>query len=446
MRYKNIKLNEFETGYEIDGNPVFKKYKKAMSFHAEGLAAVEDKTGCYHIKIDGTAVYGNRYNKSYGFYDKIAAVGDKNGSFHIDIYGNPLYDKRFIWIGNYQEEICAVESESGFYHIDTNGKGLYSERYSYVGDFRYGIAVVHSNDGAFHISKDGRRIHESTFEDADVFHKGFAVVKDVVGYFHINKLGEERYSHRFLKAEPFYNDYAFCTTLDGFKVRLHDSGNFCHVQKLTPSLDCDDIKILYKNGYKVALCIRHAERFEVQEGDPDWGEKVLLTEAGKKQASKLGQSLPDLKLCGFYSSPVERCCETAKYIGQKTEAEKSIVLGGPGIHWQEDRRLAEAEILEDGFTSFAIKYIKTGFASCSKPLVEGSELFLEFIRRRMTTNLSVFVTHDYFIAIMLDFLGLKKFDGISMCDFLEGFCIIERTDGSIFFRHFSSLKLLEGEA
>lgn len=82
---EQIILNDSETGYLRGGVALFgKTFQSAMSFHwPEGLAAVKDESGSYHIDPDGRSRYESRYGETCGFYEGLAAVKDERGWLHI---------------------------------------------------------------------------------------------------------------------------------------------------------------------------------------------------------------------------------------------------------------------------------------------------------------------------------------------------------------------------
>jgi len=225
MDWKDIELNNKQTGYVFKGQPLFNKsFSKALNFHKEGLAAVVDASGAYHIDTNGIAIYPQRYIRTFGYYYNKAAVIDSSGAYHIDLSGHPIYEGRYQWTGNFQQNICTVRTKDGrYFHINNNGERLYVEAFKYAGDFRENIACVQLQNNLFtHIYKDGSRVHDKYFEDLNVYHKGHACAKDESGWFHIDLKGNPLYKERFLLLEPFYNGAAFATDLKGKKVVVSD--------------------------------------------------------------------------------------------------------------------------------------------------------------------------------------------------------------------------------
>ena len=225
MDLKRIYISKNGTHHLKDGEPIYeKKFDNVQSFHEPGIAAVEDKSGAYHIDTDGNEIYEKRYKKAYGFYEGLAAVKDESGWYHIKTDGTGLYSKRFDWIGNFQEGRCTVRDDSkNYFHIDKSGEKAYPEKYKYVGDYKYGVAVIYKKNGmATHIDRDGKEIHGKEFVELNVFHKGCAVARDEDGFFHISRKGEPLYPMRYEWIEPFYNGKAFARKYDGSLIVLDE--------------------------------------------------------------------------------------------------------------------------------------------------------------------------------------------------------------------------------
>ena len=224
---EKIELSRDETHHIYNGNPLYEDvFTSVMSFHSPGIAAVKDKTGAYHIDLEGKPIYQQRFIKTFGFYIGIAAVVDESGWFHINAKGKPQYNGIYDWVGNFQEEVCPVRNKNGFYfHIKKDGSLLYDKNYKYTGDFKYGIAVVYDNNGyAQYIDKSGTLLHQKRFNELGVFHKGFATAKDNRGAFHLNKKGDQLYKDRYRWVEPFYNGYAFVCKKNEEKLIIDEQG------------------------------------------------------------------------------------------------------------------------------------------------------------------------------------------------------------------------------
>lgn len=436
MHKAPIILDPDETGFLIDGIPAFgQRYTKAMSFHyPEGLAAVSDLEGAYHIREDGTPLYNQRYLESYGYYGGLATVRDEVRFFHIDQTGNPIYSSIFDWAGNYQEGCCVVKDSSGYFHIDSQGQALYAQRYHYVGDFRYGIAVVHTGEGAMHICKDGTLLNTAVYHDAEPFHKGYAVVSDEGGFFHVDKGGKPIHSYRFKKAEPFYNGISRCLKFNGRQVLLRENAFYTYVTQANSQIDVQDIHKLIKRGARVAIFIRHGERAPRPYGE--WGDGLPLTTEGFLEAQRFGNLLYCGADCSFHSSPIFRCQQTALAIAKgmfnrdlaQSELDVTHHLGGPGPYHDATN---PTEFIPDEFGNVIESYITNGYHTGLLPLSLASEGIIDYLNASLSKPLNIFVTHDFFVAGMQKFLGLRHPNNNDWVGFCEGICLVDDGEKSV---------------
>lgn len=181
----------------------------------------------WHIRHDGSPAYGQRFLKTFGYYEEDrAAVMGPDGWLHITLEGVGLYKERYSWCGNFQGQRCSVRGHDGSYlHINAEGSPVYIDRWSYAGDYKDGLAVVQNRDGlSTHIGHDGAILHSQWFRDLDVFHKGFARARDGDGWMHIDVNGLPLYSRRFAAVEPFYNGQARVERSDGAFEVIDESG------------------------------------------------------------------------------------------------------------------------------------------------------------------------------------------------------------------------------
>jgi broad specificity phosphatase PhoE len=429
-------LNETENGYLLHGEPwPGRTFDVAMSFHApDGIAAVRDETGAYHLDLEGTPCYEARFLETYGFYEGIAAVRDERGWFHILPDGSALHDRRFRWSGNFQGHRCVVQDSNGFFHLTREGADAYRLRFRYAGDFRYGAAVAHGAEGAFHIRPDGSRLNASTHIHAEPFHKGHAVVADEAGFFHVDRTGTPLLpSVRFRSAEPFYNGIALCRGDDGGLLRLRPNGNWTRVPSVLAPIPMAEVGRLAEEGRSIGLFLRHSDRAPITPQSTNWGNDVLLTDQGIRKASELGEALASWGIrLEFWSSPVARCCQTCEAMADGAGVDPAMIevhryLGDPGICF--DGSGAHEGPMRADYHTFAQRYLEDGVAPGMRFLPEASEELLAFLRQRMSPRgCTVFITHDLFAAALMSFLGLKAPDRNDWCDYLEGVCLID--DGS----------------
>ena len=218
-------------------------YDWVLPFHEPGLAPVGDGTGAYHIHLDGSPVYEQRFERTFGFYGGLAAVIREGKWFHINTHGERAYGESWDWCGNFQQDRCTVRDSDGHYfHIRPDGSVLDGGPHSYAGDFREGSGVVRGMDGmCWHVDKEGAPVHQAKFLDLDVFHKGFARARDKRGWHHIDGEGNDiSEGRRYAEIEPFYNGQALARTLTGEYLVIDESGS-SRSKPTRPSQDIEDV-------------------------------------------------------------------------------------------------------------------------------------------------------------------------------------------------------------
>jgi hypothetical protein len=235
MSLQKYRISIDGTHHLIDTIPAYpSRYYSVLSFHEPGLAAAQDASGSFHIKVDGREAYQNRFLRTFGFYEGRAAVRASAGWYHILPEGNGLYKQRFAWCGNYQESFAVVKDfEDNFSHINLSGDEAYNHKFCYAGDFKGGFAVIQNVKGLYtHIDAQGHFLHNRWFLDLDVYHKGFARAKDSSGWFHIDIQGNPIYQNRYSMVEPFYNGVARVETEAGELLLISENGETLQILRL----------------------------------------------------------------------------------------------------------------------------------------------------------------------------------------------------------------------
>ena len=228
LRFDEIQVSPLQNSFLYNGKVLFdRQFTQVLKFHKEGLAAVADEDGWFHIKLDGEELYEKRYTRTFGYYHGRAAVDEAGAWFHLDTGGRAVYQDRYAWCGNFQEGLCTVRDREGWYfHIGLDGGGIYAARYRYAGDFKDGAACVRLPDGFWrHIDTVGKFVHPMKYLDLGVFHKSFATARDVAGWMHIDRSGQPIYRGRFRAVEPFYNGQALVEMPEGNKAVIDERGN-----------------------------------------------------------------------------------------------------------------------------------------------------------------------------------------------------------------------------
>lgn len=227
MNWRNIQVSEENNSFVYENIPLFeKKYYEVLKFHSPGIAPVKDKTGWFHIDVNGNEVYKERYDRAFGYYFNRASVIQNKNWFHINEKGERLYDANYAWAGNYQEGVCSVRDfNNQYFHIGLNGSFIYDSKYKFVGDYKDGYACVRLINGLYkHINLKGEFLNDKTFLDLGVFHKNYATAKDEEGWHHIDRQGNELYKERYSLIEPFYNGLAVVDTNNNRKQIINEEG------------------------------------------------------------------------------------------------------------------------------------------------------------------------------------------------------------------------------
>jgi broad specificity phosphatase PhoE len=201
-------------------------------------------------------------------------------------------------------------------------------------------------------------------------------------------------------------------------------------------INSHQIKEFLLQGAQVALLIRHAERFEINESTPNWGSEVLLTPVGITSAQNLGASLLGDYEVQFFSSPVKRCVQTAQNIqkGMRLDAkpvQPLPLLGDPGLDFRES--------FEDGYVmgSEQIRFmewlVETGQVKEFVSIKERCKEILDLVRQKQGKEFSLFVAHDLQIASMLKYTGVKNTSRADWCGFMEGVVLVTQSGEENFY-------------
>lgn len=175
---------------------------------------------------------------------------------------------------------------------------------------------------------------------------------------------------------------------------------------------------------KTAFVIRHSNRGHI--ADPLRHAEVLLNSEGEKHAYEFGKKLSqEFTRLRIYSSPIQRCIQTAKCIqtafNDDSEVQLSTMLGEPGPYVFGD---ATESFISLG-TVGIVERIENGTPT---PYIrkeeEGAKILLDFIRAEtdksdeITAN--VFITHDACIAPVIHCFTGEYFDRNHWIEFLGG--------------------------
>lgn len=189
-------------------------------------------------------------------------------------------------------------------------------------------------------------------------------------------------------------------------------------------------------GERVFFLVRHGERNHITPNDPDYGAHVGLTERGREQAFSLGRSIPDGDMV-FFSSPVGRCMETARCIGEGHGLREVHVepLGCLGDFFVQDQGEFE-KVLRAGFYEGICEWLESEASGVSRtgagafyPLASRSEEMLSMILSKGVARFNIFATHDAWVVPCLTRFCKMRFTPQRWMNYLTGMAVVTGPEG-----------------
>lgn len=183
----------------------------------------------------------------------------------------------------------------------------------------------------------------------------------------------------------------------------------------------------------IALLLRHAHRDPINNGT--YGDEVGLTGGGCHDARELGRTLGRRQVGRIVTSPIIRCQQTAKELAAGAGWDGAIALdwrlGQPGPF------VVEPELAGPLFLNLGIPRVVRMQLDRNDPLPgmrpthDGVSLLLDFLIEGadLGHTLSVFVTHDAILAVVVGYLLGVHTDAASWPGFLEGVYLWRSPEG-----------------
>ena len=419
-----IRISTDNTCHVENHKPIYEqKYINVMNFH-DGIAAVRDESGAYHIDTDGKPTYNRRFIKTFGYYEGLAAAVDESGAYHIDLEGKPAYTARFRWTGNFQGGRCPVRTEDGSYSsIDHSGK-QHVTGVGYIGDYSEGKTIVRGSRGCTYADKE-------TVPDDCIWHldctnycNGRAFVSEGDGYFLIDEEGNSLDGQRFERIVRYDSERIVGVDDEGYLV---DNGR--KTMRIGSCINHSDKLPRWTEFVKEAVwdsCIvflRHGNRTASSQSDSHDALSKPLTKKGIEKGCSIWdcirtRSVDSLKA---YSSPVERCIASAKLItGGTVPVEVSNTLGLPGTAFINNND--ESDITNELPLMFStLRHIEEGICPGWYPIQECAENILKFFEKDLQceNSLALAVSHDAFVARLIGAF-MREYPADSWFDYYEG--------------------------
>lgn len=177
--------------------------------------------------------------------------------------------------------------------------------------------------------------------------------------------------------------------------------------------------------------IRHGHRPPIPHGS--LGNEIKLSKEGQDSSYNLGQKLKHIEWRNIYTSPLERCVETASFIvkglDRQIKIDRSAMLGDPGP-FIIDSIKASSTFLENSLHSILQKSISSQLPSGMRSLREGAELFLSYLNT-IDKLPCLMISHDSIIALLYAYFFKSLDINTYIPDFLEGMVITKKSDGYI---------------
>ena len=194
---------------------------------------------------------------------------------------------------------------------------------------------------------------------------------------------------------------------------------------------------------RVFLLVRHGERNHITPADPDYGAHVGLTERGREQALALGKAIPADGDIVFFSSPVGRCMETAKYIGMGREgcasSEPQVeALGSLGDFFVQDKDSFE-KVLKEGFYEGICAWLINEASGGPRhgdeaiyPLSDRAEEMLSMMLEKGNARFNIFATHDAWVVPCLTHFCHMRFTPQRWMNYLTGMAVVTDAQKRVF--------------
>ena len=156
----------------------------------------------------------------------------------------------------------------------------------------------------------------------------------------------------------------------------------------------------YSNHHNLSIILRHASREPIPIGE--FGNEVLINEKGIADSIRFGEQLKKYELNKIFSSPIQRCIQTAECIAEGYQRSIEIIatkaLGDPGLHVT-DETVAGRFYIEHGMGEMYQRFINgTNIPGMTTPDIY-YERMNDFIRENVKgKGITLFITHDSLIA------------------------------------------------
>ena len=155
-----------------------------------------------------------------------------------------------------------------------------------------------------------------------------------------------------------------------------------------------------------------------------------LTPEGREMARRLGQRIGKLGRIRLFSSPIQRCVDTASLIAEGAGCDARVtittMLGKPGTYVIDEQE-GDRHLAVMGLHRFAVEWVSGRIpAKAMAPVPQGSKTLMEWVLGNMQESedgLDIYVGHDLFLTpVLVNYLGYD-IASTGLLGFLDGFTV-----------------------
>jgi broad specificity phosphatase PhoE len=168
--------------------------------------------------------------------------------------------------------------------------------------------------------------------------------------------------------------------------------------------------------------LRHAERVAIPIGE--WGNELGLTSTGEHSCKLFANDL-NHRLTQVYSSPLERCTQTAAILAKSAKhsvVTTSQLLGAPGIF------ICDEGLVENYFLQYSVADIVKHLLSedrnppgfCHSTPTTVFKLINFMLSTAGSSGITLFITHDSILSVVLGYFFKEISLDMLWPDYLEG--------------------------
>jgi len=198
----------------------------------------------------------------------------------------------------------------------------------------------------------------------------------------------------------------------------------------------EDVRALLREGNRVLLMTRHAERPHIDHEDPSFGATLPITANGEEMSRAFGRILRDCApVVQFASSPLRRTMMTTECIAEGMGVAHADIAPcdalGNGTFYFADQHAVWEEFRDGSFFRKCFAYFENGTYRGFAELHAATDALEEWCLAHFTAPVAVFTTHDLYIAAFLAARRVvARFTEANWPRFLDSAAIVLAPDGT----------------